>query len=66
MGTEAYRTECLRLVTTATTGNGSFGEIPFYERYGQLLVAEGTYDRAISYHDHMVPLGEAIRQFVDS
>lgn len=29
MGTDAYRTECLRLVTTSTAGNGSSGEIPF-------------------------------------
>jgi AcrR family transcriptional regulator len=65
MGTDAYRTECLRLVTTSTAGNGPSGEIPFYERYGQLLVSEGTYDRAISHRDHIVPLGEAIRQFVN-
>lgn len=66
MGTDAYRTECLRLVTTSFAGSGSCGEIPFYERYGQLLVSEGTYDRAISYRDHIAPLGETIRRFVSA
>ncbi|MGI9065028.1 MAG: hypothetical protein ACR2HX_01290 [Pyrinomonadaceae bacterium] len=66
MGTDAYRTECLRLVTAPTTGNGSSGEIPFYERYGQLLVLEGTYERAISYRDHIAPLGEAVRRFANA
>ncbi len=66
MGTDAYRTECLRLVTAPTTGNGSSREIPFYERYGQLLVLEGTYERAISYRDHIAPLGEAVRRFANA
>jgi hypothetical protein len=66
MGTDAYRTECLRLVTAATNGTGSSGEIPFYERYGQLLVLEGTYERAISYRDHIAPLDAAIRRFVNT
>lgn len=64
MGSEAYRVECLRLVSRPR-GNGEAKEVPFYERYGELLVAAGTYDRAIRYRDHIVPLAEAIWRFVD-
>jgi AcrR family transcriptional regulator len=64
IGSEAYRIECLRLVSSPPR-NGAAKEIPFYERYGELLVAAGIYDRAIRYRDHVVPLAEAIWRFVD-
>lgn len=64
MGSEAYRVECLRVVSRPR-GNRAAKEIPFYERYGELLVAAGTYDRAIRFRDHIVPLAEAIWRFVD-
>jgi len=66
MGSDAYRTECLRLVTTQAADNVSAGETPFYERYGQLLVSEGTYDQAITYRHHIAPLAEALRRFVNA
>lgn len=63
MGKDAYRTECLRLVSPTADGDGASLEIPFYERYGQMLVSEGTYGRAISYRDHILPLTEVISRF---
>lgn len=65
MGTEAYRVECLRLVSGQAQRNGAANETPFYERYGELIVAAGVYDREIRYRDHIAPITEAIRRFVD-
>lgn len=66
MGKDAYGTECLRLVPPAADGDGSSVETPFYERYGQMLVSEGTYKRAISYRDHISPLAKVIDRFVNA
>lgn len=66
MGSEAYRVECLRLVSNPARGNGAAKEVPFYERYGELLVAAGVYRRAIRYRDHIMPLAEALRRFIDA
>lgn len=66
MGSDAYRTECLRLVTTPAADDVPAGETPFYERYGQVLVSEGTYDQAITYRHHIAPLAGAIRRFVNA
>src|SRR5919198_856035 len=38
MGGEAYRVECLRLVSSPTPSYGAAEEVPFYERYGERLV----------------------------
>jgi hypothetical protein len=66
MGTEAYRIECLRLVSNQARSNGAGNEIPFYERYGELMVAAGAYGTAIRYRDHIAPLTEAIWRLVDA
>jgi len=34
---------------------------PFYEIYGEKLVAAGRYLRAIRYREHLWPLAEALR-----
>lgn len=65
MGEEAYRVECLRLARRPGWGEGTTGEVPFYERYGEGLVASGVYERSIRHRDHIMPLAEAIRGFVD-
>jgi AcrR family transcriptional regulator len=44
VGTEAFRTECLRPWTSPTPEDGS---IPFYERYGERQVAAGVYSDVI-------------------
>jgi len=64
LGEEAYRVECLRLVSGPAWSNGTPNEVPFYERYGELLAESGVYNRAIRYRDHIMPLAEAIRSFV--
>jgi len=64
MGKEAYRVESLRLTISQAWSNCTPSEVPFYERYGELLVESGVYNRAIRYRDHIMPLAEAIRSFV--
>jgi hypothetical protein len=46
--------------------NGAAGEVPFYERYGEMLVASGAYERAIRRREHVEPLADALRRFVES
>ena len=65
MGSDAYRVECLRLVSPAKA-NRPEQEVPFYERYGELLVAAGVYQHAIRYREHVAPLADAIRRFADA
>jgi AcrR family transcriptional regulator len=66
MGGEAYRVESLRLAGESTRGDGAANEIPFYERYGEMLVTAGAYDHAIRRSDHIAPLAKAMRRFVDA
>jgi hypothetical protein len=67
MGPEAYRVECLRVSARLHGGAGvQPAEVPFYERYGEMLVAKGVYDQVIRYVDHLVPLEHAIGRFVDA
>lgn len=56
---DAFRVECLR--PAAKTSN----ETPFYELYGEKLVAAGRYEKVIRYREHMLPLAEAIRASVE-
>jgi hypothetical protein len=65
MGSEAYRIECLRRVDNRPLTINQTEEIPFYERYAEERVAAGIYKEAIRYQDHMVPLAEAVRDFVN-
>lgn len=66
MGSEAYRVECLRRADEPTGADGAARGAPFYERYGEMLVAAGAYSHAIRYREHVAPLAEAIRRFVDA
>lgn len=65
MGNEAYRIECLRRVDNRPLSIGAPEPTPFYERYAEERVAAGIYEQAIRYQDHMVPISEAIRAFVN-
>ena len=63
-GTALYRTEVLRPVHE----NGyeeEVNDVPFYERYGELRVADGHYHSVIRYRDHILPLAEALRHFAE-
>jgi len=39
---------------------------PFYEQYGEKQVAAGYYHRVLRYNEHIAPLAEALRRFVES
>ena len=66
MGSEGYRVEFLRLVGESVHADETANKTPFYERYGDMLVAAGVYDHAIRRDDHIAPLEKAIRRFVDA
>jgi hypothetical protein len=57
MNERALATECLIPVDTTADENG---ERPFYEIYGEKLVAAGTYQRAIRYREHVLPIQRAL------
>jgi hypothetical protein len=63
-GEESFRTESFRseqLSAFPTAGNQ---EAPFYEQHGERQVAAGYYQYVIRYRQHMLPLIEALQQFV--
>ena len=60
---ESFRVECLRPVTGAADWTAD--DSPFYELYGEKLVAAGRYKTVIRYREHMLPLTEAIRAAVE-
>ena len=62
-GTDSLRTECLRRVTEGC-GDGKLKEPPYYETYGEKQVAAGYYQQVIRYRDHVLPIAQALRQFV--
>ena len=58
---DAFRIECLRPVDNESGTHWTTGECPFYEFYGEKLVAAGRYEKVIRYEEHMLPLAQAIR-----
>jgi len=58
---DAFRVECLRPVGKASATDWTTGEPLFYELYGEKLVAAGRYEKVIRYHEHMLPLAQAIQ-----
>lgn len=59
-GLDIFRVECLRPVKP---GDRPFdSEKPYYERRGEERVAEGLYERVISYREHMRPLADALEE----
>lgn len=63
-GEESFRTESFRLVKFSeflTSGNQ---QIPFYEQHGERQVTAGYYQHVIRYRQHMLPLIDALQQFV--
>ncbi len=63
--TEAFRVECLCPVDRCA-GDYRGNEPPFYEQYGEKQVAAGYYDRVLRYNEHIAPLAEALRRYVES
>ena len=58
---DAYRIECLRPVDNQAGTHWTNHNRPFYELYGEKLVAAGRYEKVIRYEEHMLPLAQAIR-----
>jgi hypothetical protein len=56
--------ECLRPVSNSC-GRYSLNEQPFYERYGEKQVAAGFYTQVLRYREHMLPLAEGLRRYVE-
>lgn len=62
-GEGSFRVEILR-PAAATRAHERFAERPpFYERYGEKLVAAGRYRHVIRYREHFAPVAEALRAF---
>jgi len=66
MGSEAYRIECLNPVKAGNIADDSQTAVPFYERYGELLVSAKLYDQAIGYAKNIRPMKERLQRFVAS
>ena len=58
---ENFRTECLRPAGNQAGTGWPANDLPFYELYGEKLVAAGHYREVIRYEEHMLPLAQAIR-----
>ncbi len=62
---EAFRVECLRPAGNNSGTEWTVNDPPFYELYGEKLVAAGRYEKVIRFQEHMLPLAQAIRAKVE-
>ena len=63
-GEEAFRRETLRRVDDWTADG--FTGTPRYEHFGEARAAAGRYARVIRHREHMVPLRDALREWLES
>ena len=61
-GTAAFAVECLRPVDEEPDLEALFAEPPYYERYGEMQVAEGHYERVLRFREHFLPVARALRE----
>ncbi len=66
LGKEAFLVECLRSVPAGEIDPGPPQPRPFYESYGENLVASGKYAQVIRYRQHLQPVGAALRSWLGS
>ena len=66
LGKQAFLVECLRPVPAGEIDPGPPHSPPFYERYGEKLVASGKYAQVIRYRQHLEPVGAALRSWLGS
>ncbi|MCM3873830.1 MAG: hypothetical protein ND895_24340 [Pyrinomonadaceae bacterium] len=62
---DAFRVERLYSVDSSA-GDNHCDDPPFYEQYGEKQVAAGHYQRVLRYYEHIAPLAEALRRYVES
>jgi len=62
---DTFRVECLRPIDSNGHLPRAFSEPPFYEHYGERMVAAGHYSRVLRYREHMIPLADALRFHVE-
>lgn len=66
-GLEAFRVEYLRQLGDHTVPAPSLDPaVPFYELYGEKLVAVGRYAEVLRYRDHIAPVAAALQQLVET
>lgn len=65
-GEQAFRRETFRMVDDWTAPVCADGERPRYERFGEERVAAGYYGQIIRHDEHMIPLRDAVRAWIDS
>ncbi len=61
-GEEAFRIECLRPVDREAALEQLVEAPPFYERYGERQVAAGHYEHVLRFHEHFLPVAQALRE----
>lgn len=65
MGEESFRVECFRPVNDQSRCRQLLATKPFYEMYGEKMVAAGLYREVIRHRDHVMPLAEALWRHAD-
>lgn len=61
-----FRTECLRPVGRFVQPAPGKSEVPFYETYGEKMVAAGHYSQTLRFTEHFMPLEAAVWRYVES
>lgn len=61
-----FRIECLRPAPPQSWNREGLSNVPFYELYGEKMVAAGYYETPIRYKDHFLPVAEAVWQYVEA
>ncbi len=64
VGADAFRIEVLRPAAPSLGGDGLPGGTPYYERHGERRVVGGKYTRVIRRREHVMPIAEALRDYV--
>jgi hypothetical protein len=62
--TDAFRVECLHPADLSVHHRCDVA--PFYEQYGEKQVAAGYYQRVLRYNEHIAPLAEALKRYVEN
>jgi hypothetical protein len=64
-GAESFRDEYLHAINDQEDRDAAVAEPPFYEQYGEKLVAAGYYQEVLRYRQHILPIKAALREYVE-